>query len=112
MQEYGHRVWFLQHFCEKGGLYDILDTGMLRQSLSLASPPSLSKILATAHDIASALQYLHENDILHGDLSGNNVLISTASNARGFVALVGDFGLSRALPSAIHTQSLGTVTHM
>ena len=113
LQEEGHRVFILQHFCDKGSLYDILDTGMLRETPSLTSPASIKKVLATALDIASALQYLHENDILHGDLSGNNVLMSTCDNSRGLVAVVSDFGLSRALSTPSHmTNSLGTVTHM
>jgi len=41
----------------------------------------------TAREIASALTYLHQLDILHGDLSGGNILLASSNrDARGFVA--------------------------
>ena len=42
------------------------------------------------HDITKALSFLHSNDIIHRDLSGNNVLLF--SNLR---AKVSDFGMAR-----------------
>jgi serine/threonine protein kinase len=40
--------------------------------------------------MAGALSYLHSKNILHGDLTGNNVLLTvTADDRRGFVAKVG-----------------------
>eukprot|EP00882_Tetradesmus_deserticola_P021070 GHRQ01022792.1.p1 GENE.GHRQ01022792.1~~GHRQ01022792.1.p1 ORF type:complete len:111 (-),score=27.24 GHRQ01022792.1:86-418(-) len=44
---------------------------------------------ATAREMAGALSYLHSKNILHGDLTGNNVLLTvTADDRRGFVAKV------------------------
>ena len=41
----------------------------------------------TAREIASALAYLHSLDILHGDLSGGNILLASSNkDPRGFVA--------------------------
>ena len=41
----------------------------------------------TAREIASALTYLHSLDILHGDLSGGNILLGSSNkDVRGFVA--------------------------
>ncbi|XP_006464133.1 hypothetical protein AGABI2DRAFT_52342, partial [Agaricus bisporus var. bisporus H97] len=42
------------------------------------------------HDIASGLEYLHNENIVHGDLKGINVLVDQFSNAR-----LTDFGLSK-----------------
>ena len=44
------------------------------------------------HDIALAVAYLHSNDIVHRDLSSNNVLITAGRQAK-----LTDFGLSRLI---------------
>ena len=46
------------------------------------------------HDIALALSYLHSNDILHRDLSSNNILITVGKRAK-----VTDFGMSKLISS-------------
>lgn len=59
--------------------------------------------------------HLHNLNILHGDLSGGNVLLVSSEKDldRGWYAKVGDFGLSRVLTAeAISTGTYGTVTHM
>lgn len=52
--------------------------------------PNLEAIEATAYEIASAMRYLHKHNILHGDLTASNVLLSSAAitpkDKRGFVA--------------------------
>lgn len=60
------------------------------------------------------MTYLHSLDILHGDLTGGNILlVSSNKDARMFIAKVADFGLSRVLSAeAISTGTYGTVTHM
>jgi serine/threonine protein kinase len=51
--------------------------------------PNIPAILATAREVASAMAYLHSKQMLHGDLTGNNVLLTSApSEARGFTAKV------------------------
>lgn len=69
---------------------------------------------ATAHEIAAALAYLHSQDLLHGDLTGGNILLASSdTDERGFCAKVADFGLSRTLGSEpVDTGTYGTVTHM
>ncbi|TFK42874.1 ras guanine nucleotide exchange factor domain-containing protein [Crucibulum laeve] len=53
------------------------------------TPAQRLKILG---EVAAGLEYLHNNDIVHGDLRGANVLISKAGIAR-----LSDFGLSKLL---------------
>jgi len=69
---------------------------------------------ATALEIAAALAYLHGLNLLHGDLTGGNILLSSSHvNERGFCAKVADFGLSRTVGSEpIDVNTYGTVTHM
>ena len=63
------------------------------------------------HDISLAVAYLHFNDIIHRDLSSNNVLIMAKSRAK-----VTDFGMSKlagATPTMTpHTLCPGTVAYM
>ena len=66
------------------------------------------------HDIALALSYLHSNDIVHRDLSSNNVLLIAGSRAK-----VTDFGMVKlfdANRSTAHRTPLtlcpGTVAYM
>ncbi|KXN93025.1 Serine/threonine-protein kinase sepA, partial [Leucoagaricus sp. SymC.cos] len=42
------------------------------------------------HDVASGLHYLHDSNIVHGDLKGANVLVNTTGRA-----CIADFGVSR-----------------
>jgi len=69
---------------------------------------------ATAHEIASALAYLHGQNLLHGDLTGGNILLCNSdADERGFSAKVADFGLSRTLGAEpVDVNTYGTVTHM
>ncbi|KAF9450209.1 kinase-like protein [Macrolepiota fuliginosa MF-IS2] len=60
--------------------------------------------LPLIHDIASGLQYLHSLNVIHGDIKGNNVLVT--SNGRACLA---DFGLSSLLGDNILVwSSLGS----
>lgn len=49
-------------------------------------------MLLTALELAKALAYLHRLDILHGDLTGGNVMLTsaptTANDPRGFTVKV------------------------
>ncbi|KAG8898434.1 hypothetical protein FRB99_007439 [Tulasnella sp. 403] len=57
---------------------------------------------------ASALVYLHENEIIHGDIKGSNILISSDEEPR---AMLCDFGLSRRVadPTLPGLKGAGTV---
>ena len=56
--------------------------------------PCMQRILRTAREVAEALRWLHSVGIVHGDLTGGNVLLDgadcspTEQDPRGFVAKV------------------------
>ena len=62
------------------------------------------------HDIAQALAYIHSREIIHRDLSGNNVLLIAGK------AKITDFGMSRLLDENRRKTSLttcpGTLVYM
>ena len=50
-------------------------------------------------DVASALDYLQKNGIVHRDLCSDNVLLNSTKNGSTPIAKVSDFGMSRILPN-------------
>jgi len=107
-------TWMVMEFCNKGSLSDGVDRGWFRKKGSLFEA-DYAAYVETAKEMAAAMCYLHAAGILHGDLTGNNILLTgSEKDARGFQAKVADFGLSRVLDGrdAIQTTSYGTVTHM
>lgn len=113
----GHEItvaWIVQELCDMGTLHDAAERGWLRVKRHITAPPDMATILPTLRDIADAMVYVHDKSIIHNDLTGRNVLLaSSASDPRGFVAKVCDFGMSRLTKDGpINTNVLGTITHM
>ncbi|KIY92650.1 Mitogen-activated protein kinase kinase kinase [Monoraphidium neglectum] len=114
------QTWMVLEYCDRGCLQDAIDQGWLRDSPSFKTGrPNTLAVLATAREIASGMAYLHSQNVIHGDLSAFNVMLSSAAPGaalcgRGFVAKVADFGLSRVLDcgSKIQTSTYGTMTAM
>ncbi|CAL8470312.1 g9854 [Coccomyxa elongata] len=111
-------AWLLLEYCDMGCLQEAIDKGWLREERTLTSPdgvPNLATILAVAREVASGMAFLHEHGVVHGDLTGGNVLLtSSAEQPHGFTAKVADFGLARNLniTSKVETRTYGTITHM
>ena len=59
------------------------------------------------HDIALALSYLHSNEIVHRDLSSNNILMTGDRQAK-----VTDFGMARLFSRGDLTSNPGTGAYM
>ncbi|KAK9804897.1 hypothetical protein WJX72_010664 [[Myrmecia] bisecta] len=92
-------TWLLQEDCDRGTLKDACEAGCFMKTKSLYLPvPSIDLLclLLTAQEIASALAFLHDKGIVHGDLTPSNVLLhSSRIDKRGFVAKVSGLDLSR-----------------
>ncbi|KZT21348.1 kinase-like protein [Neolentinus lepideus HHB14362 ss-1] len=72
-----------------------MEDGDIRAYIATRSP-SLSEIYKWLLDIACGLYNLHQNEIIHADLRGKNVLVHVDSTGNR-VAQITDFGLSRFL---------------
>ncbi|PSC70592.1 kinase [Micractinium conductrix] len=108
-------VWLVSEFCNRGPLLTAIERGaFLTQPSSQYGQPNLIAVLQTLQEIAAALQYLHRSDVLHGDLTGGNVLLTASDkDSRGFTAKVVDFGLSRVCSGDyLRTRTLGCAEYM
>lgn len=75
---------------------DAIDRGYLRQQPKPSSPINIRTYALTMLDVALAVEQLHQQGILHGDLTSFNIMLSSAepcgADARGVIAQVMDFG--------------------
>ena len=76
-------------------LMELLDESLTKMLERSQKSLAYSVQVNICHDIALALAYLHSNDIIHRDLSSNNVLIMAKSRAK-----VTDFGMSKLTDAA------------
>ena len=92
-------------------LMELLDESLTK--MLERSPQSLAYYVQVdiCHDIALAIAYLHSNNIIHRDLSSNNVLIIAGRRAK-----VTDFGMSKLAGAAPTMTPLtmcpGTLAYM
>ena len=84
----------------------------LRQHLESNEPDvvSLQTRMSILHDVSLGLQYLHAQDIIHRDLSSNNVLLD-----KQLVAKIADLGVAKVIDpnhAKSATQAPGTMIFM
>ncbi|KFM25249.1 putative LIM domain-containing serine/threonine-protein kinase [Auxenochlorella protothecoides] len=115
-----HQTWIVKCFCNRGNLKDAIERGML---LKPDDTPDLQGIVATACEvlyrgIAGALSYLHACGVLHGDLTGTAVLLtSVPQDQRRWVAKLSAFGLAELVARgqgrtrALARASVASVAH-
>jgi eukaryotic-like serine/threonine-protein kinase len=66
----------------------------LRGRLDREGPLSIEAALQVAREVADALGYAHNHDVVHRDIKPENILLSAGH------ALVADFGIARAITAA------------
>ncbi|HET8839920.1 MAG TPA: protein kinase [Ktedonobacteraceae bacterium] len=81
----------------------LLTGGTLRMRIR-RSPLGLAEVCQCLRDIASALDYIHAQGIVHRDIKGSNVLL----NSEGRCYLT-DFGIARITSDATQLTSTGNV---
>jgi hypothetical protein len=111
----GGTLWMVQQMCNHGTLIEAVDRGWMRKKRSLTASPDMRSLLCTLREIAAGMAFLHSKDVLHCDLTGNNVLleaVDATEDERCFRARVGDFGLARAAKGDVSVGTFGTVSHM
>ena len=93
-------------------LMELMDESLTRFLERSTGPLPYHTQLNVCYDVALALAYLHSNDIIHRDLSSNNVLLI----GEGSRAKVTDFGMSKLEGMNPHMTPLtmcpGTMTYM
>src|SRR5437899_12326408 len=70
----------------------------LRQRLSRHGPLSVDDAVRIAAEVGDALQYAHENGVIHRDVKPENILLS-----RGH-ALVSDFGIAKLMEERVGSE--------
>lgn len=95
------------HICVRA-LQDAIERGWFRKNRSLSGEPDMLAIITTAQEVVSALAYMHERDIIHGDVRGANIMLcSSTANERGFTAQVNLLLFPARIQSACRPAALG-----
>ena len=58
-------AWVVREWTDKGTLMDALHRGWLQLP---TGKPDVAAVVAVAQEVASAINYLHQRDIIHGDI--------------------------------------------
>jgi serine/threonine protein kinase len=94
-------------------LMELMDESLTKYLERSVTPLPCHIQVDICHDVALALAYLHSNDVMHRDLSSNNVLLIAGRRAK-----VTDFGMAKLVddyPSMMtpqHTQVPGSQHYM
>ncbi|XP_011703378.1 PREDICTED: neither inactivation nor afterpotential protein C isoform X2 [Wasmannia auropunctata] len=87
-------VWFVMEFCEGGTVMDLV-RGMIASNKKIRE----EHIAFILREVIKALIHLHEHNVIHRDIRGNNIVLTK----EGEVKLV-DFGLSRTTKNELEKR--------
>ncbi|GIL55796.1 hypothetical protein Vafri_11326 [Volvox africanus] len=106
----------VMELCSKGTLSRAIHRGIFEPCDKWSLRVARRALVRTAAEIARALLHLHKSGVVHGDLKPGNILLqSHRRDRRGFLAKIGDFGLSHLLPigeKSLDTSTWGTPSYM
>lgn len=105
----GYELWIVQEWCGLGTLWQKISRNQI------IPRGGFQEVTEVSIEIASGAHYLHCREIIHGDLTANNVLLVERNCPKGYICKVSDFGLARVLEkgkSEINTATIGTVAYM
>ena len=72
----------------------------LRDRLEKEHPLPVEQAVRIARDVAEALAYAHDHNIVHRDIKPSNILLQSGS------AIVADFGIARAISKSVDDDAL------
>lgn len=102
-------IWTIQEMCDMGTLGAYCDRRRCDQA-------GVEEVFYIMEGICAGGVYLHDRGIVHGDLTGNNVLRKSDGNSRwAYCVKVCDFGLAKVIEgvsTGVLTTQVGTVSHM
>ena len=87
-------LWILLEFCPRGDLKHFLEKNK-KEILSETGTNSINHrcLIQRAYDVASGMEFLATNQIMHGDLAARNILIDeNLLEGKYPIARIADFG--------------------
>ncbi len=102
-------LYLVMQYAPDGSLADAIKG---RSDHPLKLPASLPFVADIIGQVADALQYTHDRQVVHRDVKPGNVLIRIEPNGH-WHAMLADFGVARAMETSTHkTQVTGTLAYM
>ncbi|EFJ49343.1 hypothetical protein VOLCADRAFT_104447 [Volvox carteri f. nagariensis] len=90
------KLYIIQEYCDGGTLKDALDGSRFTNPETGMSYTETA--VRVAIEIASGMSYIHNRNIIHGDLKPANILLrSNSSSPYGYTVKIADFGLALKL---------------
>ncbi|MES1904641.1 MAG: hypothetical protein MHPSP_000750 [Paramarteilia canceri] len=86
----GSHIWIAMEFCQTN-----LSTFMKRRYKNQTADLKHNFIIFTIIEIAKGLNFMHKNNVVHRDIKGQNVLISTEGKIK-----LADLGIAKAVDEA------------